>query len=702
MTQAQPNNIDWRALGEPVARITWGAPNSDTAKELRWGTRGSRVLNRQRGTWFDHENNVGGGALDLVPGSNIAEKMSWLTEHRLIDGALGSAQNNKPHIVATYGYADERRELLFQVVRFDPKTFRQRRPDGRGGWIWSLGDTRRVLYRLPELREAIEWDEVVYVVEGERDVDALCAKKLVATCNPGGAEKWRPEYSESLRSADVVVVGDNDAAGRAHVRQVAAALHGIARRVRVLDLAKVWQACPNKGDISDWIAAGGSPENLAAIVSKLSDYEPPGLPLRSVGETNNAPLEWPTIEGDAHHGLAGEIVRTIDPHTEADPVGILIQFLAYFGNAVGNAPYYQVEADRHHANLFAILVGQSAKARKGTAAGRVRSVMQLADQEWIDERMKGGLSSGEGLVSEVRDEVKRWDAKAKQFEVIDLGIIDKRLMITEAEFGNALAVMERPGNTLSPTIRQAWDGHTLSTITKNSPLKATGAHISIIGHITEEELRTRITRTDAANGFANRFLFMRVRRSKLLPFGGSLDEAKIDVLSQRIKTVADIARRIGRVTMTEAARTEWNAVYEHLSAEQPGLLGAVIARAEAQVIRIALIYALLDCTAETTKCWIDVAHLKAALAVWEYAEASAAHIFGKLLGDAVADEIELALRQAGTRGMTRTAIRDLFGRNRTGDRIGAALQLLMTNGRARFEASGTIGRPAETWFATGS
>ena len=107
-----------------------------------------------------------------------------------------------------------------------------------------------------------------------------------------------------------------------------------------------------------------------------------------------------------------------------------------------------------------------------------------------------------------------------------------------------------------------------------------------------------------------------------------------------------------------------------------------------------MIYALLDNMDK-----IDVAHLKAALAVWEYAEASAAHIFGKSLGDPVADEIERAIRQVGAVGMTRTAIRDLFGRNRSGDRIGAALQLLVTKGRARFETSRTTGRPAETWFA---
>ena len=181
---------------------------------------------------------------------------------------------------------------------------------------------------------------------------------------------------------------------------------------------------------------------------------------------------WPMMDKAAYHGVVGDVVRAIEPHSEADPVAILLQLLVVAGNVVGRSPHYRVEADDHHANLFVVLVGQSAKGRKGTSAGRVRSIMEAADERGISERMKGGLSSGEGLISEVRDEIKRWNSQAQQYETVDPGVTDKRLIITEAEFGNALAVMERPGNNLSSTIRNAWDGHTLSTLTKNSPLKA--------------------------------------------------------------------------------------------------------------------------------------------------------------------------------------------------------------------------------------
>jgi hypothetical protein len=410
-----------------------------------------------------------------------------------------------------------------------------------------------------------------------------------------------------------------------------------------------------------------------------------------------APVEtpWPTMDDDAYHGLAGDAVRALKPYTEADPVAILVQFLTCAGNIIRGNAYHKIEGSQHHANLFAVLVGETSKARKGTPWDRVCEIVRIADDRWYDERTKGGLSSGEGLINEVRDKVERWNAKEKVLETVDPGVADKRLTITEPEFAGVLAVVERHGNTLSALIRKAWDGGVLSTMTRNTSLRATGAHISIVGHITVDELRARLTRTDTANGFANRFLFLLVKRSKVLPFGGdTLDEAVIVALGGRLKQAVATASNIGRVGWTDSAAGAWKKVYEQLSAGQPGLLGAVTSRAEAQCIRLAMIYALLDGEAN-----IGLSHIRAALAVWGYAEASAAHIFGASLGDSVADEILRALHH-NREGMSRTNIRDLFGRNQSADRIGAALALLMSKGRARTEVRDTGGRPTEIWLAT--
>jgi hypothetical protein len=586
---------------------------------------------------------------------------------------------------AKYDYKDETGALLFQTVRLFPKDFRQRRPDGAGGWVWKLDDTRRVLYGLPELLAAKRSGrKLVFIVEGEKDVDALRKRGEVATTNPMGAGKWRDEYSEMLRGFDTaVIVADKDDEGRAHAQQVAASVAQIVKQVRIIEL-------PGDGikDTSNFLAADGTVDDIYAVFKAAPDWGPTAQGCEHATDST-----FPEIAEAAYYGLAGLIVRTVEPHTESDPIAILTQVLTYFGNVIGRSAYYAVESDRHCGNLFIVLVGDTAKPRKGTSGGRVRAFFENVETGWLS-RIKSGLSSGEGVINECRDQVKKWNAKDAAFEVIDPGVGDKRFLVVESEFANALSVMERAGNALSPVLRNAWDGRTLETLTKNSPLKATGSHISIVAHITEDELRANITRTDAANGFGNRFLFLSVRRSKLLPFGGNLEINETHALAEQIKAAVEFSKTVGRVDMTAAARDAWNSIYSELSAGQPGLLGAITPRAEAQVVRLALIFALLDrCTR------IDTNHLKAAIAVWEYAAASTARIFGDSLGDPVADEILRALQQAGATGMTRTEIMNLFGRHKSVDRIGIALALLAVKARARMESRRTGGRPVETWFS---
>lgn len=186
------------------------------------------------------------------------------------NGSLPGAQPHK-RIVATYDYRDETGLLLFQVVRSDPKAFRQRRPDGAGAWAWNLQGVRLVLYRLPQL--LADPEATVWVCEGEKDADNLAAIGLVATTNAMGAKKWRPEYSASLRGRRVVLVQDADAEGHRHVARVAAALHGVAVGVTVLP---PFALDGIKGaDVSDWLAAGGTRDELDALAASTPVWEPP-------------------------------------------------------------------------------------------------------------------------------------------------------------------------------------------------------------------------------------------------------------------------------------------------------------------------------------------------------------------------------------------------------------------------------------------
>jgi hypothetical protein len=334
--------------------------------------------------------------------------------------------------------------------------------------------------------------------------------------------------------------------------------------------------------------------------------------------TIKAPFKaWPIVPVEAYVGLSGEVVRTIEPHSEADPAALLLQFLTFFGNAVGRGPHYEVEGDRHFTVLDIVLVGATAKSRKGTSVGRIRQVFRAADGEWESARVKTGLSSGEGLINEVRDPVKNGA------RVIDPGVEDKRLLVLEAEFAGTLTMMRRPGSVLSRVIRDAWDCRDLAVLTKNNPTRATGQHISIIGHITIDELLARMDRTSMTNGYANRFLFACVRRARVLPHGGDLDDSAVRELAMRTRERITQARKVCRVMMTADARKVWEHAYEILSRGKPGLLGAILGRAEAQTVRLALLYALLDRNDQ-----IGVAHLNAALSVWSYCEASAGYIFG--------------------------------------------------------------------------
>jgi uncharacterized protein DUF3987/primase-like protein len=438
-----------------------------------------------------------------------------------------------------------------------------------------------------------------------------------------------------------------------------------------------------------------------ARVARPDFVKPSDLLSASPAVAPPPPKPWPTIAAAAFYGLAGELVALLTPHTEADPVAILIHFLAEVGNAMGRSAYYLVEANRHYANLFALIVGSTSKARKGTSASRVKQVLELIDPQWVQHCFRTGLSTGEGLIWSVRDEIQGmvWHGtganRQQVLEIIDPGVEDKRLLVIEAEFARTISVMERPGNTLSAIVRDAWDHGDLETMTKTSPARATAAHVSIVGHITLDELADRFTSTDKSNGFGNRFLFALVRRSQLLPFGGKLQIADLVPLAGKIAEAIEFAETMEQVGFSEAARARWAEIYAELSKEKPGLTGSVLARGEAQVIRLALIYALLDQSPV-----IDLSHLEAARELWAYCEASAEHIFGDKTGNLLADAILGELRSVKPDGMTQNDLKVLFvGHHRT-DRLAEALGMLLQAGKVRFDRRGTKGRPAIVWYAT--
>jgi hypothetical protein len=356
-----------------------------------------------------------------------------------------------------------------------------------------------------------------------------------------------------------------------------------------------------------------------------------------------------------------------------------------------------VGASRHAARESAVLVGKSAKARKGDSWQPNSTILRLAEVEF-SRRILGGLASGEGLIWAVRDPIEKSEpikekGRVVGYEtvVVDEGEPDKRLLVIEPEMARVLRVMGRQGSILSAILRDAWDTGDLRNMTKNNPAAATGAHICLLGHITVDELRRELTDTEAANGFANRILWLAVRRSKLLPEPEPFTGAAVRILADEVAVALRRAAAIGRMERDPDARELWRDIYGELSAERDGLAGVILARAEAHVLRLSMIYALLDGAAA-----ISVEHLAAALELWAYAERSVEHIFGDATGDPVADAIAGAL--VGNGALTRTQVRDLFGRHESAARIDQALQILLRRGRVKVEQRETGGRPVELWL----
>jgi hypothetical protein len=410
---------------------------------------------------------------------------------------------------------------------------------------------------------------------------------------------------------------------------------------------------------------------------------------------------WPAPLGaEAFQGLAGEFVRLVGPETESDYASLLFSFLVAMGSIIGRGPYYRVGGDRHYTNLFTVIVGKTSKARKGMSWGEVRRFAELVEEQWCKKRVAGGLSSGEGLIHAVRDPIiemaplregKR--VVGHEAQMTDAGVDDKRLLAVESEMSQALQSAGRDGNTLSAIIRLAWDGGPLRVLAKNAKAACLEPHISILAHITVTELQRQLTSTDMANGFANRFLWVCASRSKSLPFGGAVNDGALRELAARVRQAIDFARNVGRLEFVSDARTEWERVYRNLSEGRLGLLEAITARAEAQAVRLAMLYALLDESAD-----IKLVHLRAALAAWRYCEDSARFIFGDSIGDPTADEILALLRGSGE-GVTRNALMDHFKRNKSSAEIGRALAVLQSHGLACVERHERDGRTAEVWKA---
>jgi DNA polymerase-1 len=639
-------------------------------------------------------NNLADADLDcpeaVVAASILLPRTAWVFGRESAPGSHRLYRTDQPFDADTRQYHDVDGGVIMELR-------------GSGGYSVWPGSTHRD-------GEPIVWEKFdaqagphkIHLSDLEQRMGHLAAATVLALHWPAPKSRARHRFALAIAGGLARASVPEDVAARI-IHAAALAAQDEEARSRAADVRSTYQKHADGQPTTGWKTAtdilGAEAHKVLDLVSRYLGIEKADPWPRPTSGNQHADIEdlllpppRPVLAPAALHGLAGDFIRLVEPQTEADPAGILVQFLAAFGNAIGRGPYFQIEGDQHRPNLFVATVGDTSTARKGTAWGRVRQVMHLVDPDWVERHVKGGLHSGEGLIFHVRDRRITVEEDGTE-KVVDQGADVRNVLILETELASVLRRMAKSGNTLSAIIRQAWDGHTLASLTKHSPDRATDALVSIVGHITEEELADCLAQAELFNGFGNRFLWCSVRRSKVLPFGGRTID--LQPLVSRLREVLGYAQLIGCMSWATGAMDLWATVYPALTAGRSGLLGAVTARAPSQILRLAMLYALLDKGEQ-----VEEVHLRAALAVWGYCEQSAARIFGGAqAGDGLAEDLFGRIEAAGDEGLSRTQIRDLYGRHQDAKKLLRALALLRDQERIEAFVRKTGGRDAEVWRA---
>jgi hypothetical protein len=579
------------------------------------------------------------------------------------------------------------------------------------GTVWKAGIniSPRPLFGLDKLANH-QKNKAVFIVEGEKAAAALQGLGITAVCSQGGSNAanladWTPLNGFKT----VYLFPDNDKPGEHYAKAVCRALM-VLESPPVVKIVRL-PGLPKNGDIVDWLQTyvpewdGYQPfpeEHKERVLNALKAELKKAMPVpdkwRTTSnqqsnpppqteniDTANLAHDYPVFNHDDFYGIAKEVALLGSEHSEADPVAVYISILVAFAAMIGKERYLNIGDSKHHARLFAALVGASSRARKGTSFKPVERIIRKTEERYekINDGIKetlaitnGGLSSAEGLIVAVRDEAE--ETKGNDDKPIWDGVDDKRLLVVEEELAQVFKVAKREGNTLSPLLRRAYDGGTLAAMTKNNRQKATNPHINVLGHITQYELKSVLTGDDVYNGLANRFLWVCVRRTKKMAFPQPMDGDKVLNIAIRlagtIKWVKQHAN--AEITLDAAARGYWETQYPIISADRHGAIGAITARDEAHTLRLALLFCLLDDSNE-----IIVKHLKAAIAVIKYSAASAEYIFTTPTDES--PDAQKLLSALNEKPLSQTEISNLFGRNKKRQELSSLLTELQTLNKIR-------------------
>ena len=602
-------------------------------------------------------------------------------------------------------YKNTNGETLFYVIRIDKPHGKKaffpvclfRNSQGNLVWRKKAPPKPISLYRL-EFIDYTNRTKPILIVEGEKAADSATKifAEYVCISWMGGANASSNADWSPLANKDVTIWPDNDNAGFKAALNIADILsNNYSNKAKIVPLP---DNLPPKWDVADPVPEG---INLKKLLSKAMLREE-FLHTLSNSTTNssmqvnvlsddevdfNIP-EWPTLSKEALYGFAGDFVSLAVSESEADPAAVLITLLTRFsaeiyGFANGKGAYLLIGDTRHAPRIFTIICGNSSKARKGTSS---QPVIRLFKRDLCDPavlsnlnllppaKLSGGpLSSGEGLGFQLSDNSP------------DDSSGDKRLFIMDEELASGLSCTKREGNTLSMAIRTFWDGGTYAPLTKSNQVKVTGAHLCIVSHITQSELTNLFSTVQMTNGFGNRFLWICAKRPKLVALPRPMPTEELGKLQLRLWELVKKAQDTGKVSLTPKSIKRWYEVYPTLTQESQGLFGAITARAEAQTIRLSLIYALLDGKKE-----IEVQHINSALALWNYASDSARVLFHDRAVDPLEQKI-LNLLKKGS--LTSTELSNAFNRNIPKEKLQGVLIKLEASSQITITKEPTNGRP---------
>lgn len=540
-------------------------------------------------------------------------------------------------------------------------------PDGGKRFLWrqpdgSMGLGGRSLTELPLYgSERLPDAELVVVCEGEKAADAAFSAGFASAGTvTGAASAPGPAALSVLLGHPVVLWPDADAVGQGHMERVG---------LRLLELgASDLRMVPQNGHAPGSDAADLSMAEVVATVNEAPAWQPDSSLLR---RDDPDAREFPApMSAVAYRGLLGELVGAVAPHTEAAPEALLGTWLAVLGVLCAGPIFYQ--GGQHGANLFVALVGETSHGRKGTALGVVSRLLDECHPDW-QKLVVPGLGSGEGLIGHLK---RTEDA-------------DPRALLRETEMGRMLVAMSREGNVISPIMRDAWDRSPIGRVLAREEMIVYRHHVGMLGHITPVELRARLTALDTANGFGNRILWLAVRRPHLISIAPDPVQYVPPVLLTALRATIDAGELVREIDWSFDAAAAWDAMYQEHEAQavnRHGLFAALTARAMPQMMRLALLYAILDRADE-----IEPAHLEAASAVWDYVIASCRWVWGESTGSSDADALLRILRLAGV-GLSREELRAETGMRKAAD-IDDAVTLLVEAGLARQERVATGRRP---------